>query len=249
MLHTEPAPCTVCGKLDQFRVNPAVPSIRENYRCSHCAASLRYREQARVILDFYSRRESVSISALVEEDEFSELRIYEPGLIGPFRKYLSTLQHYVKSYLWCHIPPGTFHNGIQCQDIMRLTYSDNSFDLVITSDIFEHVRRPFMGFQEVNRVLKPGGMHVFTIPVQHPLRTRTVFRVDTSGDQDILLMPPHYHGASEGPQSLVYTDFGSDLQSLLKDYSIDLHLDPPSWSGKRDSALDKMITLYWIKQC
>ena len=239
--------CSFCGVAGDFPRNPEIASIRENYRCTTCGASLRYREQARVILSFYSRHESRHIRDLIKENEFSALRIYEPGLIGPFRKYFQVLDHYVTSFFWNDVAPGEYSEGIQCQDLTRLTYDDSSFDLVLTSDIFEHVRRPLEGFQEINRVLKPGGMHIFSIPVQHPMPAKMVSRVDTSGEEDIHILPPHYHGAPKGGKSLVYTDFGGDLVENLNQNGIDLQMDPPSWSGNLESAMDRMVTFYWKK--
>ena len=64
-------------------------SIRETYRCGGCGASLRYREQARLILNHFSREGSERLADLATESEFQNLKIYEPGLIGPFRKVLS----------------------------------------------------------------------------------------------------------------------------------------------------------------
>lgn len=36
--------------------------------------------------------------------------------------------------------------GVFCQDIEKLTFSNESFDLVITEDVFEHVRNYENGF-------------------------------------------------------------------------------------------------------
>ena len=90
------------------------------------------------------------------------------------------------------------------------------FDLVITSDIFEHIRDPYSAFKEVNRVLKPGASHVFTIPILRPFQQKTVRRVCTDTDEDIHLLPPHYHIAGDGGKSLVYNDFGIDLIAKLE---------------------------------
>ena len=95
---------------------------------------------------------------------------------------------------------------------MDLTFSDDQFDLVITSDIMEHVRRPYEAFVEIKRVLKPGGAHIFSIPVQDPIPKNTVYRVDTSGDEDVFLLPPRYHNDDH----LVYTDFGEDMIARLE---------------------------------
>ena len=87
---------------------------------------------------------------------------YEPGIIGPFRKYLRRLAGYSSSYYWDRVRPGRKHKGTRCEDLQALTFADDSFDLAI-SDIFEHIREPFRAFEELRRVLKPGGRHIFRV--------------------------------------------------------------------------------------
>ena len=41
----------------------------------------------------------------------------------------------------------------------KQTFADASFDLVITSDVFEHVLDPSRGFSEIARTLRPSGVH------------------------------------------------------------------------------------------
>jgi SAM-dependent methyltransferase len=97
-----------------------------------------------------------------------------------------------------------------------LTWPDGSFDLVISSDILEHVRHPQVALAEIARVLAPGGYHIFTVPLQEPLRSTSIARVDASGEVDVPLLPERYHGNGKGGQSLVYTDFGADLVDMVR---------------------------------
>lgn len=46
----------------------------------------------------------------------------------------------------------------------NLSYADNSFDIVYSSNVLEHVQSPEKVFSEVIRVLKPGGYLFFVIP-------------------------------------------------------------------------------------
>ncbi len=205
--------CNICGERGTF-LREERP-MRETYPCPTCRSSLRYRAQAEAILRFYASQEATSISNAVLCESFQNLSIYEPGIIGPFRRYFRNLTGYRQSFFWDGVLPGELYNGIECQDLMNLTYPNGSFDLVITSDIFEHVRRPFAAFSEVGRVLKTGGRHIFSIPLTSPMRKETFSRVDTSTEEDHYLVEPHYHGDGKGGRSLVYTDFGSDLLGQL----------------------------------
>jgi hypothetical protein len=206
--------CNVCGERQTFVRRNA--SLREGYRCNSCKASLRYRGQADAILRTYARRGAVTIAALVEEPELAGIALWEPGVLGPLRTHFTKLPGYVMSDYWPDVPPGEERDGVRCEDLMALTLPDSAFDLVVTSDIFEHVRHPFVGFAEVHRVLRPGGRHIFSIPIQEPWRAATVERVDVSGDEDVFLVEPRYHLGPGNSRHLVYNDFGRDLVDGLR---------------------------------
>jgi SAM-dependent methyltransferase len=207
--------CRVCGRWGLFRRQRS--SIREGYKCSRCSASFRYRHQASVIVAKYATKRSKSFGELAREPNFLKLSIYEPGIIGPFRRYLKAHPNYTNSYLWEGVELGESHKGVRCENLESLTFANDTFDLVISSDIFEHVRKPYLAFAEVHRVLKPGGRHIFTVPLSWPLKQRTVPRVDTTEDEDVFLLPEIYHGSPTDPKgSLVYTDFGLDIVEDLE---------------------------------
>jgi SAM-dependent methyltransferase len=213
--------CTVCG--DTGRFDGSIEDPRDQFACGRCGATLRYRQQADLLLELYSRAASTSIAQLVTEPDFRELRIYEPGVIGPFRGFLSELPGYEQSYYWPGVDPGERVRGIRCEDLERLTYPDESFDLVITSDIFEHVRRPWPAFAEIRRVLRPGACHLLAVPFSPRIGCRA--RVDVTEWGDLHLIRPNYHGSPTDPDgSLVFTDFGNDLPQRLQSlgYQVDV---------------------------
>lgn len=49
-------------------------------------------------------------------------------------------------------------------DILQPSFPDNSFDLIISVDMLEHVKRPEKAMEEMGRILKPGGIAVITFP-------------------------------------------------------------------------------------
>ncbi len=206
--------CSCCGHTGEYIVGPQL-SARENFHCARCRASLRYRNQADAIVTAYGNGEG-SLADLVQSLAFRSLSIYEPGVSGPFRPLFQSVAGYTTSYYWPDVEPGRGRDGIRCENLEATTFADMSFDLVVSSDIFEHIRRPTAAFMEVYRILRPGGRHIFTVPMNWPFDPRTIERVDASGADDRHLLPPVYHGAPLEPSgSLVYTDFGMDLPFRL----------------------------------
>ncbi len=202
--------CAVCGRRGVFFFdqNPT----RESYLCPECGASLRYQGQARAIVNRYSRG-ARTLGELVKEPDFRTLRIWEPGELGPFRPLFGHLTLYTQSAFWPDVAPGETRNGLRCEDLTSTTFPDASFDLIVTSDIFEHVRKPDLGFGEIHRILKPDGWHIFSIPTTQPIPAVTTPRVDVVGDdgsEDVQLLEARYHRGH-----LVYNDFGADMVMQL----------------------------------
>ena len=48
--------------------------------------------------------------------------------------------------------------------VEQLSWADNTFDVVISNNVLEHLSRPATVFAEVRRVLKPGGMFLAKTP-------------------------------------------------------------------------------------
>ena len=206
--------CWVCGHTGTFE--RGAKRVLGGFVCPNCRAILRYQGQARALVRCYSRDGARSLAELVEEPAFRALRIYEPGDKGVLQRFLRTVPVHVRTSYVPDVEPGAHVNGVRCEDLMALTFPAGEFDLVITSDVMEHVRRPRAAFAEIHRVLRPGGRHVFTIPVRHPLPPKTITRVDVLGDEDVFLAKPAYHD-----EHLVYNDFGADLLELLDDIGFD----------------------------
>uniref|UniRef100_I2PY67 Methylase involved in ubiquinone/menaquinone biosynthesis n=1 Tax=Desulfovibrio sp. U5L TaxID=596152 RepID=I2PY67_9BACT len=205
--------CAVCGSRAVFAPIRPGHSLRET-RCSVCRASRRTRDLARVL----SRLAAGPKARLLPQalPAMTAWRIFEAQAAGPLHERLRCLPGYVCSeYVPELAAPGSCAaSGLRCEDLERLSFADAAFDLVVTQDIFEHVADPWRAFDEVWRVLSPGGRHVFTVPLHEGHATTTRVRLRDGGREDLL--PPVHHGdpVRQGG-SLVITDFGDDLPSLL----------------------------------
>lgn len=58
--------------------------------------------------------------------------------------------------------PDFFYDGV------RTPFDDNTFDLVICTQVLEHVRSPFLLIQEMRRVCKQGGLLIISLPFFYP---------------------------------------------------------------------------------
>lgn len=56
------------------------------------------------------------------------------------------------------------HNCLVNADMEGLPFTDEYFDLIISQDVFEHLKNPYKVFGEFSRILKPGGHIVFLTP-------------------------------------------------------------------------------------
>ncbi len=199
--------CSICGEFSVFEKLDW--RERESFRCSNCGGSLREREQAKIILTHVVKSQQSNLKDLVESGEMDHIAVYEPGEIGAIRKYTKNFKRYLQSAL-----QESDDINIQVEDLQALNIQSNIIDLMISSDIIEHVDDPHQAFKEIFRVLKPGGCHCFTVPL-HRKTTRT--RVRVNNGNKIYLEPKHYHGNGKGGQCLVITDFGHDIVNLLND--------------------------------
>ncbi|MBY0493894.1 MAG: class I SAM-dependent methyltransferase [Cyanobacteria bacterium] len=63
--------------------------------------------------------------------------------------------------------------SFSCGDVQNLPLTDSTFDLVIASEVLEHVPHLERALSEIRRVLRPGGKALLTVP----LRSRTAFHL------------------------------------------------------------------------
>jgi hypothetical protein len=201
--------CNLCGYKGRFEGD--LRRAREQFRCPSCGATLRYRDQAAAILEHFAEGGEVFLDRFVRTPAALRLHILEAAIRGPFIRRFRHLPHYTQTYLFADVPLGGKKNGILCEDLENLTIADHTMDLVVTSDVFEHVADPRRAIAEVARILKPGGAHVFSIPIRWPIEPASRVRCRLVGDRVEHLLEPRYHRSGLDEPSLVFTDFGADL--------------------------------------
>ena len=218
--------CYICGESLPLRCDglyhyphPITGAPRVNWReslvCPRCGLNGRFRGILHMLQSRYDLTPNDRIYLTEQQTPFYHLLK---------TKFFSTLIG--SEFLGIACPLGHELDGTRNEDLTRLSFSDRSLDAVLCFDVLEHVPQYRKAFSEVHRVLAPGGLFLFTVPLDPGLeQTRVRAQILENGTISHLL-PPEYHGdplSADG--CLVFNDFGLDVLDQLENQGfIDTHV-------------------------
>jgi hypothetical protein len=210
--------CPTCDRDVSFVA--VEPYLRDSFLCSNCGSIPRERALMSVIETHFP--------------QWRQLIIHEssPSSRGASKRIRQECPQYIASHLYPDKAPGTIvevferadqkpwlwwnpkyvRRYFRSENLEALSFADASIDLHITQDVIEHVFDPAQVFREIARTLKPGGAHIFTVPLWKKHEPSSV-RARLADDGSIVHVDsPVYHGnpvSEEG--SLVTVDWGYDI--------------------------------------
>src|SRR6185312_11823898 len=169
--------CNVCG-IDggmlydypdvQLRREHGIGLLRETLSCRACGASMRQRQMAFGLLELAACREGTRPADLrawrarvapggaeiVDTDSFSAISYVLRGMAG-----------YLHTQYKPELPNGDrLADGSINADLLAMPFADDSLDVIMTSDVMEHVRDDAGAHREIYRCLRTGGVYLFTVP-------------------------------------------------------------------------------------
>lgn len=196
--------CPICEKKSIFIKKNSW--LRDYYECINCKSIPRHRALINALNIFFP------------DWPASFIHESSPGSVSSdcIRK---KCKHYTQSYFFPETPPGSEKNGARCENLEKMTFEENLLDIFITQDVFEHVTHPDLAFIEIARVLKPGGIHIFTVPLYRELNKTRPRIVEKDGKIQHLLEPVFHGNPIDTKGSLVTFDYGMDLTELIFHHS------------------------------
>lgn len=183
-----------------------------NYRETISANSLNSRMRAQLCL--------LSNIAL---ERGCRLKTYAPESVTPFARSVAGI---FKDYVGSEYLPDDasrlrlaepLRNTLH-QDVQSLSFADESYDLYLSSEVFEHVPSIDKTLREARRILRDQGELIATFPFRYRNYESLVKAyVDGSGTTQYIT-EKEYHGNPVDPQggSLVYTIPGWDILNHCK---------------------------------
>ena len=203
---TLPGICVVCSAPVRFwgdwlysdgeRVN-----YRERLVCPSCGLNNRQRFMACLVSETLRAERSDPVTYLFER-------------VTPFFGWaLENLPGDIigSEYLGPEFESGTVVDGVRHEDALALSLADDSVDVIVSNDVFEHVPDIDRTLMECSRVLRDRARLFFSVPFVED-SDRTVQRSELRDGELVHLLPPEYHGnpvSAEG--SLVFYEYGWDL--------------------------------------
>lgn len=142
---------------------------RESLFCNSCGSSFRVRNLASAILEEYCDGAHQNLKSCINAGDLNKLnvlQINEIGGAGSLQKLIKSLPALCTTNYMPNVPFGVTLNHFRNEDMQNLSFSNESFDLVLHSEVLEHVPNYDKAIQESLRVLKLNGVAIFTVPIQ-----------------------------------------------------------------------------------
>lgn len=221
--------CNCCGGIKRIRIKSK--NYREDCVCKKCKSITRKRHIALVFLAEINARYKTTIKSLSDIPETLDLKVYNLESKGALNTCLKHSKDYLCSEYFGPIENfGKEVNGILNIDLMKASFDDNSFNYIISTEVFEHIPHPYKAFKEIYRILKKGGSHIFTIPYL-PYADKDEVRAILNAENEIVhILEPQYHGdpIREDDGILVFTIFSKEMHEKLKEIGFSVKVDQRS---------------------
>jgi SAM-dependent methyltransferase len=181
---------------------------REGHYCANCGMSRR----VRMIL--------WSIKKVFPD--IRPIRVLHLNQVNGLSGFLSNSHDLMETFFDSLQPLGTKREGLINQDMQRLGFESEQFELVVHSETLEHLHQYNRALAECHRVLRPGGALIYTVPLIRSRATRQRLQLDASGCY-VNSLPPSYHGIGQDYQ--VIWEFGADFFTSRAAFITELHYD------------------------
>lgn len=156
-LHGDSVACNVCGwKGSRFTDDNWHPGTV----CPNCGSQVRHRLLA-AILDGLTNIPGISGATLLRGREILHF--------APERQLRDRIKSAARRHVTADYDRGDCDLRLDMSSMPSI--ADATFDVVIASDVLEHVPDDLAAMREIKRILRPGGVAILTVPQKDPPST------------------------------------------------------------------------------
>ena len=94
---------------------------------------------------------------------------------GTGRMAYSLMEKGFKNLVFCDINNYTNDKIMKMDLNKKFKFKNSSFDVVVSTDVIEHIENKFFFFNKVRRILKRGGLFIFSTPNVHNIYNKLYF--------------------------------------------------------------------------
>lgn len=183
-----------------------MPNWREHMQCSKCGLVNRVRASLHILhtLSPPHKNSRIYITERITKT-YDWLNHKYENLIG-------------SEYLGPNLRPGEVINNIRHENVMDLSFENNSLDYVLSFDVLEHVPNCLEAFNEIFRVLANNGTFLFSVPFAYDNYEYKERAVMLHSGEIQHYEEPEYHGNPVDPENgaLCYRYFGWEMLDILR---------------------------------
>jgi len=197
--------CPICE--DKVLFSSTSEWFRDNLFCNRCGSIPRERALMYVVKNFFPNYKSLIIHETSPVNRGASLKLKNECVSYSASQYDPELSH---GQLKCK-------HGFRNENLECMTFQDESFDLFVSQDVMEHIFNPEKAFKEIHRVLRPGGAHIFTVPMVNKSKKSEHWASIEKSGEILYHHKPEYHGnpvSNKG--SLVTMHWGYDIAEFIQ---------------------------------
>ena len=202
--------CNVSGRATEFVVSS--DNLRESL-VSTASSSINRHRQLICALSmgiFENPRASLAaIAAHINQNRWTVYLAEANSILSDFlKRHLKRDLIVCSEYFGPDYHSGDTVKGILHEDLQHTSFADEAFDVILTSEVLEHVPNAMVAEQELMRILKPNGIYCFTVPFAPTHDHDIVYAELVENGNTRYLAEPQYHDDPLRPEgALVFRIF------------------------------------------
>jgi hypothetical protein len=224
--------CNVCGADSglfydfpnvRLRHEHGIGLLRETLACRSCGASMRDRQMAHGLLQVFEAHTGIPLGTwrdlhAMRAAHPSELKVLDTDSFSSINHILRGMPGYRYSQYKPEQPNGMLlPDGSMNIDLMSMPIETGSLDILMTSDVMEHVEDDERAHSEIHRCLRVGGVYLFTVPYDPCLSaTRHLTQKAGVGMSSFILRQQAHGDPLSKSGILAHRIYGQQFQSELR---------------------------------